>query len=125
MIDRRSLTALPAALLCLLLLVAIFYEGAFDVRHWAPVALFALVLLAALCLTGGTRRVSRPAAVALAAIWALAAWSLLSATWAESAALALEGGCLAVLYAALATVGLVAVPAPVRCEPSGTRWWPA
>ena len=110
MIDRRSLAALPVALLCLLMLVAIFYEGAFDVRHWAPVALFALVLLAALCLTGGTRPVSRPAAVALAAIWALAAWSLLSATWAESSALALEGGGLAVLYAALATVGLVAVP---------------
>jgi hypothetical protein len=109
-IDRRSLAAAPVALLGLLLLVATFYEGAFDVRHWAPVALFALVLLVALQLTGATRPVGRPIVVALVAIWAFAAWSLLSATWADSTALALEGGSLAVLYAALATVGLIAVP---------------
>lgn len=108
--DRRSLAAAPVALLVLLLLAATFFEGAFDVRHWAPVALFALVFLAALRLTGGMQPVSRPVAVALAAIWAFAGWSLLSATWSDSPETAWEGGALAVLYAALVTVGLVAVP---------------
>lgn len=119
MIDRRSLAAAPAALLALLLLAATFYEGAFDVRHWAPVALFALVLLIALRVGDATRPVGRPAVVALAAIWAFAGWSLLSATWAESQAMALEGGGVAVLYAALATVGLVAVPGPRQMRAIG------
>ena len=119
MIDRRSLAAAPGALLALLLLAATFYEGAFDVRHWAPVTLFALVLLATLRLSDATRPVGRPIVVALAAIWAFAAWSLLSATWADSEAMAWEGGSLAVLYAALATVGLVAVPGPRQMRAIG------
>lgn len=119
MIDRRSLAAAPTALLALLLLAATFYEGGFDIRHWAPVALFALVLLAAMRLSGATHPVRGPALVALAAIWAFAAWSLLSAAWAESQAAALEGGSIAVLYAALATVGLVAVPGPRQMRAIG------
>ena len=110
--DRFTVAAAPAALLAVLLLAATLFDGAFDVRHWAPVALFALVLLAATLLAGGARPVSRPIKVALAAIWGFAAWTLLSAAWAESPALAWEGGALAVLYAALVTVALVAVPGP-------------
>ncbi|MGI8804301.1 MAG: O-antigen ligase family protein, partial [Thermoleophilaceae bacterium] len=108
--DRVTVAAAPAALLAVLLLAATLFDGAFDVRHWAPVALFALVLLAATLLAGGARPVSGPIKVALAAIWGFAAWTLLSAAWAESPALAWEGGALAVLYAALVTVALVAVP---------------
>lgn len=108
--DRRSLAAAPVALLALLLLVGTFYEGAFDVRHWAPVALFALVLLAALRLSDATQPVTGPVAVAVTAIWAFAAWSLLSAIWSDSPGTAWEAGNVAVLYAALVTVGLVAVP---------------
>ena len=112
MSDRFTLAAAPAALLAVLLLAATLFEGAFDVRHWAPVALFALVLLAATLLAGGARPVSRPIKVALSAVWGFAAWTLLSAAWADSPALAWEGGALAVLYAALVTVALVAVPGP-------------
>jgi hypothetical protein len=118
-IDRRSLAAAPAALLAVLLLAATFYEGAFDIRHWAPVAIFALVLLVALRLGHATRPVGCPIQVALAAIWAFAGWSLLSVIWAESEAMALEGGALAVLYAALATVGLLAVPGPRQMRAIG------
>lgn len=102
----------PVALLAFLLLVGTLYEGAFDIRHWAPIALFALVLLAAVLLAGAARPVTRPVAVAIAAIWGFAAWSLLSTIWAASTAHALEGGAQAVFYAALVTVALVVVPGP-------------
>lgn len=107
---RRSLAAAPAALVALLLLVATLYEGAFDVRIWAPVALFALVLLTALAVSGGIRPLTRPLQVALAAIWAFAGWTLVSAAWADSVALAWEGAGIAILYAALVTVAMACVP---------------
>jgi hypothetical protein len=104
------LAAAPAALVALLLLVATMYDGAFDVRHWAPVALFALVMLAVLRIRRGTLPVTRPVLVALVAIWAFAAWSFLSISWAESKSLALEGAGRSALYASLVTVAVVTVP---------------
>ena len=53
---------------------------------------------------------STPARIALAAIWGFAAWTLLSAAWAESAAAAWEGGARTCLYAALLSIGLAALP---------------
>ncbi|HEV2074823.1 MAG TPA: hypothetical protein VGR10_01130, partial [Thermoleophilaceae bacterium] len=107
MIDRRTMAAAPAALLALLLLVATFFEGAFDVRHWAPLALFGLVVLGGVHLTGAHRPVSRPVALALAAVWA------------ASAEQALEGGAQAVLYASLVSVAVLAVPGPRQMRAIG------
>jgi hypothetical protein len=68
------------------------------------------VVLAALHL-GGVLRLPhrRPLIVALAAIWGFAAWTLLSATWADSPAGAWEGAGRTLLYAGLVTVALTAV----------------
>jgi hypothetical protein len=105
-----ALAAAPAALVALLLVLATMYDGAFDVRHWAPVTLLALVLLATLRIRGRMLPVSRPLLVALVAIWALTAWSFLSISWAESQSLALEGAGRTAMYAALVTIALTAIP---------------
>ena len=110
MTRSRAVATVPAGLLAMLLVVSTLYDGAYDVRHWAPVALFALVLLAALVLRGGARPLSAPLVVAVAAIWALCGWSFLSVAWADSVELALEGAARTAFYAALVTVALVAVP---------------
>lgn len=115
-----ALAAAPAALVALLLVIATVYDGAFDVRHWAPVALFALVFLASARIAGGSLPVSRPVLVALVAIWALAAWSFMSISWAESRALALEGAGRTALYAGVATVALVTVPGARQMRAIGT-----
>jgi len=107
---RLSLAGLPAALAILLVLLSGLYDGAFDVRHWGPAAVFCLVLLAAMLVSGGGRRLSRPLLVAVLAIWAFAAWSLLSMTWAESPALAWDGANRSILYAALVTIAVTALP---------------
>jgi len=62
---------------------------------------------------GGTPLRNRWLAAALAGIWGLAAWSLLSALWADSPAAALEGGTRNLFYAALVTIPVVMV-APGR-----------
>ena len=105
-----ALAAAPAALVALLLVIATMYDGAFDVRHWAPVALLSLALFATLRIRGRTLPVSPPLMVALVAIWALVAWSFLSISWAESKSLALEGAARNSMYAALVTVALTAIP---------------
>src|SRR3954447_21625628 len=93
----------PAAPAVLLLLAA-SHQGAFAVRHWAPVALFALVILAAAAATGALHVPERAARVALAGIWGFAAWTLASSLWADSPGRALEGAGRTALYAALFTV---------------------
>jgi hypothetical protein len=118
-VTRRSLAAAPAATGALLLLTATFFEGAFDIRNWAPVALFALALVTAFTLSGAIQPLSRPIQIALAAIWAFAGWTLLSATWADSVALAWEGAGIAILYAALVTVALTCVPGPRQMSAIG------
>ena len=107
--DRESvLAATPVAVVGVLLLAATALDGAFDIRHWAPLALFVLITIAAAAISGRlTLRHDRPSQVALVAIWALSAWIALSALWSESPALAWEGADRAVLYAALVTLGLV------------------
>jgi O-Antigen ligase len=101
----------PAGLIALLLVLATVEDGAFDVRYWVPLALFVLVITVTMLLGGAIRIPRSPSLrVALAAIWGFAAWTLLSAAWAESAAAAWEGGARTCLYAALITVGLTALP---------------
>ncbi len=104
-----ALTALPAAFAALLVVLATWQNGAFEVRHWAPPALFALVVLAVLNGAGAVAARSRPVQVALAALWGLTGWIALSALWSESPAGAWEQANRAVLYAALVSLALTAV----------------
>ncbi|HWH44941.1 MAG TPA: O-antigen ligase family protein [Thermoleophilaceae bacterium] len=99
--------ALPAALLGGLLVLGTFFDGAFQLRYWAPIALLGVVLLGALTLAGGARAPNRWTLVALSALWGFAAWDFASMAWAHSPGLAFEGANRTLLYAALASVVLV------------------
>lgn len=101
---RGLVVAAPVAVVALLLLLATWFDGGFDVRYWAPIAILALAFLVAALLAGGFRLDRGPLAVAVGAIWGLAAWAALSALWAESPALAWEGAGRTALYAALVTL---------------------
>lgn len=112
-VTRSTLRALgPALIATVLLLVATLYDGAFDVRHWGPPAIFALLFLVVVVLGGGMRPLDRTSAVALGAIWAFVGWSFLSAIWAPYPGAAIEGGARTAFYAAMVTVALVAIPGP-------------
>lgn len=114
----EAIRAIPLLLVGLLVLVAVWWDGAFDMRYWAPLTLLALAMLCALALAGTLSPPKRgPLAVALAAIWAFAAYTMLSAIWSESAADAWEGAARTIFYAALFTLTVVA-PA----GPRGRRW---
>jgi O-antigen ligase len=106
--------AAPLLLTGLLTLAAVWWDGAFDLRYWAPLTLLSLALLLALALAGTLSLPARGGlALAVAAIWAFAAYTMLSAAWSESAAAAWEGAARAIFYAALFTLA-VATPAGVR-----------
>ncbi len=108
------LAAAPLFLVGLLVLVSVWWDGAFDLRYWAPLDLLALAILAALALAGALSLPRRgPSAVAVAAIWAFAAYTMLSAAWSETPGGAWEGAARAILYAALFTLAL-GVPAGRR-----------
>src|SRR3954467_13345816 len=92
---------LPTALVVLLLVLAVSYDGAFHLRHWAPTALLALVTLLAMHLAGGTTMPRGALRVALFAAWGFAGWTLVSMLWADSPALAWVGANRTILYAAL------------------------
>jgi O-antigen ligase len=102
----------PVAVFAVLLLLATFSRGAFDLRNWAPPTIFALVVLAAFFALGGGRGLpSNPwLRLSLAGIWGLAAWAFLSILWATSAGDAFEGASRVLCYAALVTVPIVMVP---------------
>lgn len=106
-------TALPAMLLGGLLLASVWWDSAFDLRYWAPMTIVALALLLSQTLAGGLPLPRRGApAVALAGVWCLAGFILLSAAWSESPAEAWEGGARAIFYAAVYTSALVAGRTP-------------
>jgi tetratricopeptide (TPR) repeat protein len=114
----EAIRAAPLLLVGLLVLVSIWWDGAFDLRYWAPLTLLSLAILAALALAGSLSLPGRgPLGLAVAAIWVFAAFTMLSAAWAESAAAAWEGAARAILYAALFTLA-VAVPV----GGAGRRW---
>jgi tetratricopeptide (TPR) repeat protein len=98
-----------ALLLGVLLLVSTWWDGAFDLRYWAPLAIFAVAMLfAAVVLGDFPLPRSTPLRVALASIWGLVAFAALSAMWSESPALAWEGAARSVLFAAAFTLAVAA-----------------
>lgn len=98
-------TAAPAAFVVGLLLLATAFQGAFELRHWGPPAIFGLLLLATILAVGGGAPVKRTwLAVLLTGIWGLAAWTLLSAVWSPAPSEAWEAGARTMLYAVLVTV---------------------
>ncbi len=101
---RGLVVAAPVAVVALLLLLGTWLDGAFDLRYWAPIAILTLAFLVSSLVAGGLRIERGPFAVAAAAFWGLAAWTALSALWAESPALAWEGAARTTLYAALVTL---------------------
>jgi len=86
--------------------IACAFDGAFDLRYWALIAILALSILIATQVTGGIKMDRGPLSIAVALVWAFAAWTLLSSIWAESAARAWEGSARTILYAAVITVPL-------------------
>src|SRR3954470_5393939 len=74
-----ALAAFPTLIAAALLLIASWANGAFQLRSWGPLAIFALVALA---VTRGNG-VRGAAAAMAAAMWAFAAWSTLSVLWAD------------------------------------------
>ncbi|MET0304755.1 MAG: O-antigen ligase family protein [Solirubrobacterales bacterium] len=114
----EAIAAAPLLFVALLTLAALWWDGAFDMRYWAPLTLLSLSLLLALTVAGALSLPARGAlAVALAAIWAFAAFAFLSAAWSQSPADAWEGAARAIFYAAVFTLA-VAAPAAGR----GRRW---
>ncbi len=104
--DSRA--ALSVAFVVVLLLLATTSQGAFAISRWAPLALLALaVLIGALVARDRLAIRSRGAGIALASIWLLAGWALLSMLWAQSSADAFEGADRLILYAAITTVPFV------------------
>ena len=102
---RIPQATIAVAFAVLLLVLATTSQGAFPISRWAPLTLFTLAaLIGALLARGGVAFRSRPVYVALGAIWALAAWSMLSMVWAKSSGNAFEAGDRMILYAAIATL---------------------
>jgi O-antigen ligase len=112
----EAIAAAPLILTGLLTVVAVWWDGAFDLRYWAPLTLLSLALLLAL-LVAGTLSVPgrRVLLLALAAIWVFAAFTLLSAAWSQSPDAACEGAARAICYAALFTLA-IATPAGARAR---------
>ena len=94
-------------LLGVLLLVSAWWDGAYDLRHWGPLAFFATAMLLALV---AARAYSLPRSVPLrisvAAIWGFVGFVALSALWSESPAAAVEGAARMVLVAAAFTLAV-------------------
>jgi O-antigen ligase len=96
------------AFVVLLLILATTSQGAFAVSRWAPLALLTLaVLIGTVVIYGRIPIMNRRIAVALAGIWGLAAWSILSMLWASSKGDAWIGGLRSVLYAAIVTMPFI------------------
>jgi hypothetical protein len=101
-----AVAALPTLIAAALLLIASWSDGAFALRSWGPLALFALVVLAVARGSG----VRGPALWMAGAMWAFAIWSTLSVLWADVPSAAIEGGARNLLYAALVSLPLLTLP---------------
>ncbi len=100
--SSRPPATLAAGFAVVLLLLATVSQGAFAVSRWAPLTLFVLaVVIAALCARGVLSIASRGVMAALAGIWGLAIWSLLSMLWADAPDNAFVAGSQVVLYAGI------------------------
>jgi O-antigen ligase len=100
------LGAAPAGAVAALLIIACAFDGAFALRYWALIAILALTILIATQVGGGIQLDRGPLSIAVGLIWVFAAWALLSALWADSAADAWEEAARTMLYAAVVTVPL-------------------
>ena len=96
----------PGLLAVGLMLVWVVENGGYNAATWYWGALIILAVLAVVVLRPGRPaiRVSRPAAIALAAFAGYVAWSYLSITWAQSPGDALDGSNRALLYLLLFTL---------------------
>ena len=102
----QVVAAVPTAIAVVLLWVAVWSDGAFAIRSWGPLAVFALVALAA-----GRRNGASGAALAMVAtLWALALWSAVSLAWSDRPGPGLEGTGRTLLYAALASLPVLTLP---------------
>ncbi len=80
-------------------------QGAFGISRWAPLTLFVLAVLITTVGVHGRLSTSSPwVRVALAGIWGLAIWSLLSMLWAAAPDPAFVAGSQLVLYAGIFTL---------------------
>ncbi|MDP9344652.1 MAG: undecaprenyl/decaprenyl-phosphate alpha-N-acetylglucosaminyl 1-phosphate transferase [Actinomycetota bacterium] len=105
---RISQRAVASALLGLAFGLSPFYEGGYNSSLWAPAGLVLLALLLGVAI-GHLPRFSGPAAVALAALGALAAWSMFSSDWSSSPELGMVASNRMVLLAAMLGVLLLVV----------------
>jgi tetratricopeptide (TPR) repeat protein len=112
LLTRDSLELLPTAVTLVLLVIALAYDGAFTVSRWGPLAVTTLALLA----LAPARHLRGPRLVAVAAIWAFAGWTALSAVWSGSPGDAVEGACRSFLYAGLFTLPIATLPDPVAAR---------
>ncbi|MEA2494011.1 MAG: hypothetical protein QOJ29_1922, partial [Thermoleophilaceae bacterium] len=99
-----AIAALPALAVAAMLLLATYWDGAFDIRNWAPAGILALLVLASWMALGHTAPRTRLATASLVALWGYAAWTLLSTIWAPSPDLAWRGADRTILYATLYTI---------------------
>lgn len=101
-----ALGTAPTVVAIALLFVATWADGAFLVKSWAPLAVFALLAVAV-----GPHAGVRGAALAMAGLMAgLAGWALISTQWSAAPGRALEGGARDALYAALVALPLLTLP---------------
>ena len=99
--------ALPAGLVGLLLLTSMWWDGAFDLRYWAPLGVLSLTLLGVLVGMGEWSLPRRaPLRIAVVAIWCFAAFVCLSAAWSDSPGDAWEGAARTALIAAIFTLAV-------------------
>ena len=106
MTRRRVLGTAPAGAVAALLVIACAFDGAFALRYWALIAILALTILISTQVAGGIQLDRGALSIAVALVWAFAAWTLLSSLWADSPARAWEGAARTILYAAVITVPL-------------------
>jgi hypothetical protein len=90
-------------------LVSVWWDGAFDLRYWAPLTILALALVLTLLAVGGLRLPrTGPLALSLVAIWSFAAYVLLTAAWAQSPMTAWTEAARSSFYAAIWTLAVAA-----------------
>src|ERR1044072_560767 len=64
----EAIAAAPLLLAALLTVVAVWWDGAFDMRYWAPLTLLSLALLLALVVAGTISLPPRPPAAPAGAV---------------------------------------------------------
>jgi O-antigen ligase len=102
----QALAAVPTAVAVVLLWVAVWSDGAFAIRSWGPLAVFALAALAA----GRRNGATGPALAMVAALWLFALWSAVSVSWSDRPGAGVEGTGRTLLYAALASLPVLTLP---------------